>query len=180
MASMRSLLSLLTILATTPLGLCQFGEQTIAGEGTSGLFDIPISKYADSDNANATGVITFDRYSLSISVKADVPIADPQSGNPNNSTMTTVISLGMDPPVRNQTTCFGIFFGLSANISAASMDLDSQDGYGCGRMLTDECVSDLLSDVNGRVERDCRFYLPDIPRSCGDQIWDPTGSSFCE
>lgn len=178
MATKLSILSLSAILASVPLGSCQFGEQTIAGDGPLGLFDIPTSEYADKDNANATGLITFDRYSLSIAVKADVPIPDADSGDPDNSTMTSVISLEIDSPVRNQTTCVAIFHGLSANISAASIDLDSQDGYGCGRMLSDDCVSALLSAANSGIQRDCSGYLPDIPQSCMDQFGDMSGTGF--
>lgn len=177
MATQLSLLSLAAILTSVPLGSCQY-EQTIAGEGPLGLFDIPTSDYANRSDTNATGTITFDRYSLSIAVKADVPIPDADSGD--NSTMTSVISLDIDSPVSNQTTCFAIYHGLSANISAASIDLDSQDGYGCGRMLTDKCVSDLLSAANQGIERDCSGFLPSIPQSCTGQFGDMSGMGTCE
>lgn len=178
MAHKLSFFSLAAIMATAPLGSCQFGEQTIAGDGPLGLFDIPTSDYANKDDANATGVITFDRYSLSIAVKADVPIPDADS--PDNSTMTSVISLEMDSPASNQTTCVAIYHGLSANISAASIDLDSQDGYGCGQMLSDNCVSDLLSAANDGIERDCSGFLPSIPQSCMEQFGDMSGTGFCK
>lgn len=178
MASKLFLLSLSAILAVAPLGSCSLGEQSIAGESSIGLFDIPTSDYANRDDANATGVITFDLYSLSIAVKADVPIPDADSGD--NSTMTSVISLQIDSPASNQTACVAIYHGLSANISEASIDLDSQDGDGCGRMLTDECVSDLLSAANDGVQRDCSGYLPQIPTSCTEQFGDMSGTGFCE
>jgi hypothetical protein len=174
MAASISLLSLAAILATAPLGSCQ--TQSIAGSGDLGLFDIPVSEYAGKDVANATGTITFDGYSLSIAVKADVPI----SNTSDSSTMTSVISLGMDQPVRNQTACFAVFQGLSANISAASIDLKSQDGSGCNRMLTDQCVSDMLTAANNGIKRDCAGYLPDIPQSCMDQFGDMSGTGFRE
>lgn len=182
MATKLSLLSLSAILASAPLGLCQSGEESIAGEGSIGLFDIPTSEYTNSDNANATGLIHFDRYNLSIAVTADVPIPDSESGDPNNSTMATVISLGMGTPVQNQTTCVAIYHGLSANISAASAELDSQDGYSCDSMLTDECNSDLRSAANSNIQTivDCNGYLPQIPQSCMDQFGDLNGAGFCE
>lgn len=176
MSSKLSLLSLSAILAMAPLGSCQ---QSIAGDGPGpGLFDIPTSDYANKDDANATGVITFDGYSLSIAVKADVPIPDADS--PDNSTMTSVISLGIDSPDTNQTTCVAIYNGLSANISAASIDLDSQDGSGCGKMLSDDCVSDLLSAANNGIQRDCSGFLPSVPQSCTEQFGDMSGIGFCE
>lgn len=175
MAAKFSLLSLSAILASAPLCSCQFGE-FISGSGDLGLFDIPTAEYADKDDANATGTITFDGYSLNIAVKADVPI----SNTSDSSTMTSVISLEMDQPVRNQTTCVAVYHGLSANISAAAIDLESQDGSGCDRMLTNQCVSDFLSASNDGIERDCNGYLPEIPQSCRDQFGDMSGSGFCE
>lgn len=180
MATKLSLLSLSAILASAPLGSCSLGEQSIAGDGGLGLFDIPTSEYADRNNANATGIIGFDRYSLSIAVKADVPIPNLDAGDPRNSTMTSVISLEMDSPASNQTTCVAIYHGLSANISAASMDLDSEDGYGCGRMLSDDCVSALLSAANDGIQKDCSGYLPQVPQVCMDQFGDLSGTGFCE
>lgn len=172
------LLSLSAILASAPFGSCSLGEQSIAGDGGLGLFDIPTSEYADRNNTNATGIIGFDRYSLSIAVKADVPI--PNSDSAENSTMTSVISLEMDSPASNQTTCVAVYHGLSANISAASMDLDSEDGYGCGRMLSDDCVSALLSAANDGIQKDCSGYLPQIPQVCMEQFGDLSGTGFCE
>jgi hypothetical protein len=174
MAAKLSLLSLSAILASAPLGSCY--SQSIAGSSERGLFDIPTAEYAGKDKANATGTITFDGYSLSIAVKADVLLPNTS----DSSTMTSVISLEKDQSVRNQTACFGVFHGLSANISAASIDLDSQDGFGCGRMLTSQCVSDLFSASNDVFQRDCSGYLPDIPWSCEDQFSDRSGASFCE
>lgn len=181
MATKVSLLTLSAILAWAPLGSCQDGEQTIVGDSPFGLYGIPTEDYT-GDNANATGTITFDGYSLSIAVTADVPIAEPQSGNPKNSTMATVISLAMDSPVQNQTSCVSVFGGLSVNISESTLDLDSQDGLGCGQMLSDACISDLLTATNRDVQRDCSGYLPlwDEPQSCKGQFDDLNGSGWCE
>ncbi|KAK2613388.1 hypothetical protein N8I77_000306 [Diaporthe amygdali] len=174
----RLSLSLLA-LALTPLGSCQTGDESIFGAGDEGLFGIPTSEYSDPDKANATGIITFDRsnveYSLSIAVSADVPI--PES---DNFASTSVLSLGVESAERNLTTCVAIYSGLSANVTAASADLDAQDGFGCSKMLSEECISDFYSAASQGLNSDCSNFLPSVPASCESQFSDLSGvgSSF--
>ncbi|KAI3392634.1 hypothetical protein diail_5422 [Diaporthe ilicicola] len=166
-----SLLPLLAILASTPLGFCQ-KRQDIFGSGAEGLFGIPTSEYSDPKKANGTGSITFDRYTLSVAVSADVPIPDK-----DDVAMTSVLSLEVDPSGGNLTTCVAIYSGLSANVTAAAADLkDSQDGYGCGQMLSDECISDLYSAASQGLSGDCGNFLPQIPQSCTSQFADLSGT----
>lgn len=179
MASKFSFLSLCAIMATAPLASCQsmdwsrFTEWSISGDGETGLWGIPVEEYINKDDANATGTINLDGYNLTIAVTADVPMV-----NSTNTTMTTVISLGMDQALVNGTTCVAIWHGLSANISAAANGLDSQDGHDCGSILTDECVRDFEFAVSEALTEDCSGSMPDIPDSCRDQFDNLNGSEF--
>lgn len=165
----RFLLPILAILASTPPGSCQnVGSQSILGADDVGLYDIPTSDYSDPEKANATGQITFDRYTLTLAVTADVPIPDE-----DNVAMTSILSLGIDSTGPNLTNCVAIYSGLSANATAAAADLaDSQDGLGCGKMLSDECVLDLTSAASQVLSSDCGSFLPSIPSSCIEQFGD--------
>lgn len=166
----KILLPLLVVLASTPRVICQnAGSSTIMGADDVGLYDIPTSDYSDPDKANATGQITFDRYTLTLAVSADVPIPDEDS-----VAMTSVLSLGIDTAGPNLTNCVAVYYsGLSANVTAAAADLeDSQDGLGCGKMLSDECVSDLLFAASQGLNSDCSSFLPSVPSSCTAQFGD--------
>lgn len=153
----------------------RFTEWSISGDGETGLWGIPVEEYINKDDANATGTINLDGYNLTIAVTADVPMV-----NSTNTTMTTVISLGMDQALVNGTTCVAIWHGLSANISAAANGLDSQDGHDCGSILTDECVRDFEFAVSEALTEDCSGSMPDIPDSCRDQFDNLNGSEFRE
>lgn len=175
MAAKFSLLSLCAVLATAPLGSCQLSEESIAGDGGAGLFGVPVEEYAGQEIANATGIVELDGYNLTIGVTADVPIPDS-----SDTTMATVISLEMGQALRNRTTCVAIYHGLSANISAAALNLTTEEERSCTAMLTDECFSDFMRASSDVLSGDCSGYLPEIPNSCKDQFGDMSGSGFCE
>ncbi|KAG8166675.1 hypothetical protein KVR01_002364 [Diaporthe batatas] len=172
MAAKLSLLSLCAILATAPIGSCQVSEEIMSETDSVGYFEILSEPIDAKDDANATGIINLDGYNLTIAVVADLPIP-----NSTNTTMATVISLEMEPALTNLTTCISVFQSLSANTTAAAIGLESQDGYGCGSILTDECVSDFELAVSQTIVEDCSNSMPSIPDSCRDQFGDVTVNS---
>lgn len=83
---------------------------------------------------------------------------------------TSILSLVMDNETSssNTTICYSVWSGLATNISAAAKGTSSQDEAGCADMLSDQCLSDLMS-AGGQYTLGCQ-PAPVLPQSCVSQM----------
>lgn len=181
------LIPLLSLLASAPLAT--HAEPVVSVLGYSddeGPFGIP--SFLDlTSHPNATGAITFNgpslsggpevEYTLSINVTADVPLtnatADINADDKGNFTIASVLSLtGGDVNNSDKSICIGMFTGLSANTTAAAQDLTSQDGAGCGQMLSEECMSAISNGVLLGTQPNCAGLSVTMPGTCVGQFAD--------
>lgn len=96
--------------------------------------------------------------------------------DPNDSTTASIMSLkGMSAdPGPDLTLCATIWSGLASNTTNAAMaqGLSSQDGSGCGKFLSEECMHGIVNFTE-TYAMDCRPTAPidlAIPPSCGAQF----------
>lgn len=78
----------------------------------------------------------------------------------------------------NSTICYSIWSALAANISDAAKGRSSQAGAGCGDMLSEQCISDLMA-AGSQYGVHCES-APVMPQSCMSQMgesWDGVSSS---
>ena len=136
-------------------------------------FGVPLSTWLDeASNPNATGAITFDvpglsdrsdvEFTLRLNVTADVPLTDVE--HRDKVVMVTTMSLDTEYHNTSQTFCAGFFYGFSAE-TAAMQNLTSQDGAGCGQILSEECLSDIHDDLLSEFDTACAGMF-ELPETC--------------
>lgn len=125
------------------------------------------------------------QWTLQLNITADVPLTNATDSvvedDRGDYATASVLSLVGDGGASssNTTICYSIWSGLAVNISAAAKGRPSQDGAGCGNMLSEQCILDLMNE-GGQFAPDCQ-PAPVLPQSCISQMSpDLNGVASCE